>query len=196
MRTQPPSWAESLLQLFLAPEVFPGVSGDLLEQYRDSILPGRGLERADRWYVAQVLGFVSRRTLPWATLFAAAFLVRGALDVLRPTTDFHTRADVSTAIGVGLLLASGFSIARRSGSFFAGAAAGFATTVIACGLSIAGNALLLAFWHDPRVMSAVAAGGGVGEAFSMPVMLILPGIVFGGVGGLAGAGAKRFWRSV
>jgi hypothetical protein len=60
--------------------------------------------------------------------FAGAFLARGAFDVLRPTTDFHTRSQVSTAIAVALLLSSGFSIAWRSGSFFAGAASGFATT--------------------------------------------------------------------
>jgi hypothetical protein len=195
MRTKPPVWAESLLRLFLRPDIFAGVSGDLVEQYRDSILPARGLVRADRWYLRQVLGFVLRKTLPWAALFAGAFLARGAFDVLRPTTDFLTRSQVSTAIAVALLLASGFSNAWRSGSFFAGAAAGFATTATACVLSIAGNAVLLALWHDPRVMKAVAASGGLDEAFTLPAMLILPGIALAGVGGLVGAGTKRFSRS-
>ena len=196
MRTKPPEWAESLLRLFLKPDVFASVSGDLLEQYRDSILPARGLMRADRWYLAQVVGFVCRKTLPWAALFAGAFLTRGAWDVLRPTTDFHTRSQVSTAIAAALLLASGFSMAWRSGSFFAGAAAGFATTATACVLSIGGNAVLLALWHDPRVMSAVAASGGLDEAFLLPAMLILPGTALGGIGGLLGAGTKRFSRGV
>jgi hypothetical protein len=189
-------WAESLLRLFLKPDVFASLSGDLLEQYRDSILPARGLMRADRWYLTQVLGFVLQKTLPWAALFAGAFLARGALDVLRPTTDFHTRSQVSTAIAAALLLASGFSIAWRSGSFFAGAAAGFATTATACVLSIGGNAVLLALGHDPRVMSAVAASGGLDEAFLLPTMLILPGTALGGIGGLLGAGTKRFSRGV
>src|SRR5215469_2292674 len=136
MRTQPPIWAEWLLGIFLKPDVFASVSGDLLEQYRDSILPARGLMRADRWYLTQVLGFILRKTLPWAVLFAGAFLARGAFDVLRPTTDFHTRSQVSTAVAIAVLLASGFSIAWQSGAFLAGAAAGFATTVTACILSI------------------------------------------------------------
>jgi hypothetical protein len=62
-------------------------------------------------------------------------------------------------------------------------------------LSIAGNAVLLALWHDPRVMSAIAASGGLDEAFSLLAMLILPGIALGGIGGLVGAGTKRFSRS-
>jgi hypothetical protein len=195
MRTEPPVWAEALLRIFLRPDAFASISGDLLEQYRDSVLPARGLVHADRWYLKQVLGFVLRRTLPWASLFALAFVARGAFDVLLPTTDFHTRSEVSTAIAAGLLLAAGFSTAWRSRSFSAGAAAGFATTAAACVLSIGGNAVLLALWHDPRVMSAIAASGGVGEAFVLPVMLILPGIVLGGIGGIAGAGTNRLWRA-
>src|SRR5579871_2454974 len=104
MRTKPPVCVESLLRLFLRPDFFASVSGDLLEQYRDSILPARGLVRADRWYLAQALGFVLRRTLPWAALFAGALVVREALDVLRPASDFYTRSQVTTALSAGILL--------------------------------------------------------------------------------------------
>jgi hypothetical protein len=190
MRTKPPVWAESLLRLFLRPDVFASVSGDLLEQYRDSILPARGLLRADRWYLTQALGFVLRKTLPWAALFAGAFLARDALDVLRPTTDFYARSQVSTALAAGLLLTAGFSTAWRSGSFLAGVAAGFAITATACILSIGGNAVLLALWHDAAAVSARAASGGIGEAFVLPAMVILPGMALGGVGGLLGAGTR------
>jgi len=38
----PPRWAEALLRAFLKPGDFESVSGDLLEQYRDSIYPARG----------------------------------------------------------------------------------------------------------------------------------------------------------
>ena len=114
--------------------------------------------------------------------------------MLRPTTDFHTRAELSTGIGVGLLLSAGFSIARRSGSFLAGAAAGCAITAIASVLTIGGNVVRLALWHDPRVMSAVAASGGLDEAFSLPAILILPGVALGGIGGLLGAGSRCFSR--
>jgi heme/copper-type cytochrome/quinol oxidase subunit 3 len=184
-----------LLRLFLKPEVFTSVSGDLLEQYRDSIHPARGLLRADQWYVTQVLGFVLRGTRLWAVLFAAAYVARTAFDWLRPTTDFQTRSEVSTALAAGILLASGFWVAWRSGSFAAGAAVGLATTAIAAVLSIAGVAVLLAIWHDPQTMAAIRGSGDLEESLVLPTFLILPGVAIAGVGGLLGATAKRLVRA-
>ena len=195
MRTSPPPWAEALLRLFLKSDVFAGVSGDLLEQYRDSIHPARGTYAADQWYVWQVFGFVWRGARLWAALFAGAFVARTALDWLLPTTDFHARSEVSTALAAGLLLAAGLSTSWRSGSFGAGAMAGLATTVFAAVLSIGGTAVLLAIWHDPDTMTAIRGSGGLEEAFVLPVWLILPGGVIGGIGGFAGAAAKRVVRS-
>ena len=192
--TTPPNWAEALLRLFLRPDVFASVSVDLLEQYRDSIHPTRGRRRADRWYVTQVLGFVLRGARLWAALFAGAFVARNALDMLRPTTDFSTRAEVSTALAAGILLAAGFWTAWRSGSFAAGVASGLATTAVAAILDFGGSAALLAIWHDPHTMSAISASGGLDENFVLPVFLILPGVVIGGVGGVVGATARRFAR--
>jgi hypothetical protein len=180
-----------LLRLFLKPEVFAGVSGDLLEQYRDSIHPARGRLRADQWYVTQVLGFVLRGARLWAALFAGAYVARTAWDWLAPTTDFHARSEVSTALAAGILLASGFWAAWRSGSFASGAAVGLATTAMAAVLSIGGVALLLAIWHDPNTMTAIRGSGDLEESLVLPTFLILPGVALGGVGGLVGATAKR-----
>jgi hypothetical protein len=191
MRNTPPAWAEAFLRIFLRPEVFASFSGDLLEQYRDSILPARGLKGADRWYLAQVAGIVLRKSLPWAALFATAYVARMALDWLRPTAYFETRAQVSTAIAAAILLASGFFTSWKSGSFLAGAAAGLATTALATALSIVGTSLLLAIWHDPRTMTAIAGSGGLGEALFLPVWLVIPGVVISGLGGILGAGARR-----
>ena len=94
MSPTPPNWAEALLRVFLTPADFDSVSGDLLEEYRDSIRPVRGKSAADSWYVMQVLGFVWRSARIWAVLFAAAFVTRTALDWLAPPVDFHTRATV------------------------------------------------------------------------------------------------------
>jgi len=196
MRTGPPHWAEALLRLFLKREVFATVSGDLLEQYRDSIHPARGRLRADQWYMTQVSGFVLRGARLWAALFAAAYVARTALDWLRPTTDFHARSEVSTALAAGILLVSGFWTAWRSGSFAAGAAVGLVTTAIAAVLSIGGVALLLAIWHDPATMTAIRGSGNLQESLVLPTFLILPGMLIAGVGGVAGATAKRLLRPV
>jgi len=194
MNTHPPLWAEALLRLFLGPGVFANISGDLLEQYRDSIHPARGAARADAWYVAQVLRFVARKTLPWAALFAAAEAARAALDLLRPTTDFYLRSEVSTALAAGILLLAGFWTAWRSGSFSAGAAAGLATTAIAAALGIARATVFLAIWHDAGTLHALRASGGLEEFFLLPAFLVIPGMAIGGVGGLLGAAARRLLR--
>jgi len=191
MRTNPPVWAEATLRLLLRPDTVLSVSGDLLEQYRDSILPVRGLARADIWYLKQVLGFALRKVLLWAAMFAGAYVARFAWDVLQPTTDFHLRSQVTTFTSIGLLLAAGLWSAWRSGSFLAGMAAGFATVAVASVLSIVGNSIFLAFWHDAAAMRAISMSGGLDEAFLLPAFLIVPGIILGGIGGVVGAGARR-----
>jgi len=56
----PPRWAELLLRWFLTPEEAEVVLGDLLETYRDSILPQRGRLRANLWFVRQVPSYALR----------------------------------------------------------------------------------------------------------------------------------------
>ena len=61
---RPPRWAEALLRSFLSAAEAETESGDLLEAYRDSILPSRGRWRADVWYVRQVAGYIVRAPSP------------------------------------------------------------------------------------------------------------------------------------
>ena len=65
-RPHPPEWAEALLRISLKQSDREAVSGDLLEEYRESAIPGSGSRRADVWYVLQVAGFVWRATWFWA----------------------------------------------------------------------------------------------------------------------------------
>ena len=193
MRTSPPVWAEAILRTFLKTESFPNVSGDLLEQYRDSILPARGLLLADRWYVSQVFGFVLRGALPWAALFAGAAVARNTFDWLHPATDYHARALTSTALAVGILLVAGFWTAWRSGSFLAGVVTGLSASTVAAGLTIVGNAVLLAFSFG---IDPAQGSGGLDELFHLPVMLILPGMAVCSIGGFLGASARRITGAV
>jgi hypothetical protein len=183
-----------LLRLFVSLDTFASVSGDLLEQYRDSIHPARGPRGADKWYRTQVLGFVWRGSRLWAALFAGAYVARSVLDRLSPTTDFYMRSEVSTALTAGILLAAGFWTAWRSGSFAAGAIAGLAITAFAAVLDTGGTVALLAIWHDPGTLAAIGGSGGLQEDFVLPAFLILPGMAIAGVGGLVGAATKRLAR--
>src|SRR5262245_42530102 len=142
--TRPPEWAEALLWLSLKAADRDNVSGDLLEEYRASIVPTRGKTAADRWYVRQVSGFVWRTTRLWALMFSSAFLARTAYDWLVPTTDFHLRAQLSTDLGVAMLLLIGFWAGWRARSFAAGVAIAVAVSQIAALISVVGGGLLFA----------------------------------------------------
>jgi len=190
MTANPPRWAEALLRAFLKPGDFESVSGDLLEQFRDSILPARGQVRADLWYATQVFTFVSPGVRLFAALFSAQFLIRTALDWFLPTANFHFRSTASTAVGACTLSAAGFLAAWRSDSFATGAIGGSLTAAIAAIMSIAGGAVMLAIWHDPQTLAAIRGSGGIAEALTLPLFMVLPGALFGAFGGVASAGLK------
>lgn len=191
MSATPPHWAEALLTLVLKRDDVDSVSGDLLEEYRDSVLPIRGRRSADWWYVKEVFGFVWRSGYVSALLFAAAFLLRTALDWWLPPITFHTRALVSTTVATVILLSAGCWAAWRSGSFLAGTAAGLATAGAGAFVSVAGAAALLAFRHDPATMMAIQASGGLYEVFLLPFAIVVPAMCIGTLGGVVGAALRR-----
>jgi hypothetical protein len=191
MTAYPPRWAEALLRTLLKSGDFESVSGDLLEQYRDSIYPEYGRRRADLWYTSQVIAFVSPGVRFFAALFSAQSLTRTALDWFVPPMDFHTRSAVSTALAVMTLLAAGFWAAWRSDSFATGAVAGVVTAGLASITSIAGAVAMLAIWHDPQTMAAIRGSGGLEEIVSLPLTMVVPGLLLGAGGGVACTALKR-----
>ena len=74
---RPPRWAERLLRFFLKPRDRETVAGDLLEEYREGVLPTRGRARAQLWYLRQVLSLVDGVVLGavLGAVFGAANLV-------------------------------------------------------------------------------------------------------------------------
>lgn len=187
----PPRVAPAVLSTFLPSRVFESVAGDLLEEYRASIYSTRGRWRADLWYVAQVLSFLPSTIVVFAVLFSAQFLARTSIDFLVPTTDFHTRALVTTALSAGLLFTAGLWASWRCNSLTAGVMASLLTAVIAAAVSLVGAAILLAFWHDAQTMAAIRASGGLGEIFTMPLMTVVHAVMLGTVGGGISVGMKR-----
>jgi hypothetical protein len=82
--SHPPRWAEGVLRLFLRHDQTETAFGDLLEAYRDSILPQRGAWRADLWFIVQVAGYILRANTisPRHCLFGAGVLVFWLLALL------------------------------------------------------------------------------------------------------------------
>ena len=103
---RPPRWAEALLRLLLRPEDRESVSGDLLEAYRDAILPARG-KAADRWYVRQVAWYLLREVWVPGVLVGGALLIRYLYDALVPDTIYIVRSRImSNTISATCLLAA------------------------------------------------------------------------------------------
>jgi hypothetical protein len=55
---RPPVWAEVLLRAVLAQRSRDAIAGDLLEEYRESVVPAVGVFRARMWYIRQVFSFM------------------------------------------------------------------------------------------------------------------------------------------
>jgi hypothetical protein len=192
---RPPHWAEGVLRLVLRPDDFETVSGDLLEEYRQTVYPARGGGRADRWFVRQVAGFVWRATWLWGGAFAALMVGRDALDWFVPPASFKTRALVTTYAAMSVFVAVGFWTAYRTRSLRASAFAGIATGLIAKVLSNIGALILLAIWQDPQTMQAIERSGGLAEVFTWPSVGMVVGAVVALTGGLLGKTAASLFQT-
>ncbi len=192
----PPTWAEAILRLVLRRADRESVSGDLLEEYRDTIVPSRGQPAANLWYVRQVMGFIWRATWFWALLFSGSFVFRTAYDWLVPTTDFHVRAEWSTYVGVATFFVTGLWAAWRSGSFVAGPMVAAMTSLVAALFSVVGASLLVAILDSPQTRDAIAGSGGLDEVYFLPFMMIVPAVIIGGVAGALGSVGRKLFSTM
>lgn len=176
----------ALVQLVVRRDHRDNISGDLLEEYRERILPSRGAAAADRWYARQMLGYLWRATWLWAVMFATAALLRDALDRFDPPQSYYLRSLVTTYTAVALFASVGFFGARRTRSFVGGALAGFAVGLIAAVITVTASAVMLALAHDPRTMAAISRGGGLDEEFVLPFVIVVPGTVLATIAAVVG----------
>jgi hypothetical protein len=197
----PPLWAESLLRMLLAAKDRDSVSGDLLEEYRESIVPAVGAG-ADRWFVRQVAGYVLRAIWMWSVLVAAICLWRYLLDTLAPI--HYTRGVVALRSEVmswglaGTFFGCGAWHTWRTRNPITGLLLALATASIGGLLTILVTGVSLAIRHDPATMAAIAGSGGIDELWAIPLLLQpLAALVTGSAGALVGlaAGAIYDWSS-
>src|SRR5215472_7340333 len=108
----PPRWAEAFLRSILKPRDRETVSGDLLEEFRESAIPSMGLVRARFWYVRQVASLTDLPSLGgilspmhWvgvmlAVQFVFLFLIPRALGLRLELSLFVPVAVALAVIGV------------------------------------------------------------------------------------------------
>ena len=140
------------------------------------------------------MSMLKRSDFVWGALFGGAFLVRTALDWLVPTQDFSVRSAISTYVGIALLLVTGFWSAWRSGSLTSGTFSAVVAAAIGAIVSIVGAGAMLALFHDPQTLAAIEGSGGLGEVFTLPIMMVIPALILGTLGGALGAAANAKLR--
>jgi hypothetical protein len=192
---RPPRWAEAILRLLLKPEDRDSVSGDLLEEYRETIVPTLG-SAADRWYVRQVASFLLRASWVWGAMLGAALVIRYLFDTLVPPRDYFLRATILTYTIMAACLLSGFSTAWRGRSLRAGILISLSAATIGALISIVGSGVMLAIWHDAATLDAWRRSGGLDEALiDVPLKLVAIGATLGFGGAVFGKGMAVATRS-
>lgn len=192
---RPPRWAEAILRLLLKPEDRESVSGDLLEEYRETIVPALGLG-ADRWYVRQVASFLFRASGAWGAFLGAALVIRYLFDTLVPPTDYKMRATILTYTVIAACLLTGGNAAWQGRSMRAGILISISAATIGALISIVGSGVMLAIWHDPATLDAWRRSGGLDEALiDVPLKIVAIGAILGSGGALFGKGMAVALRS-
>jgi hypothetical protein len=182
----PPRWAEAVLGVLVPREQQESVTGDLLEEYRDSKVPVIGVRAANRWYVAQVAGTAWRLAAFSCVTAAVLHAWREGVDELVPVASYVTRSTILTYGMMAIYISAGFWVGWRIGRVAAG-------TLIAMLASLIG-------WSGAWVVAASLAlmrvpnrlyPGGVEEMFFLPLMILPVVVVLGTFGAVIGTAARR-----
>jgi len=187
----PPAWADRILRILAGSDRAEAVSGDLLEEYRDTVCPDRGPLRADFWFVGRVAGYAWRTVGIWAVALAALQLGRDMLDWFLPPLDYAMRSALTTYFAISLFMALGCWRAYTTRSLRASALASLMTGALAAAMKVAGIALVIMIWRNVQTERS----GGLEEALELPWLIILPGAIVSMIGGIIGKSISRFSRA-
>jgi len=186
----PPGWAESLLRLLLPRRDRDSVSGDLLEEYRETIVPSLGAS-ADRWYVRQVAAYALRQTWMWTAAVVVIDKVRFLFDIFVPIHYtpgvIATRSAIMSQALIATFAMCGAWHAWRTEHLRAGVLLAVLTAWIAGAFALMGAAAFLVFRHDSATMAAIQNSGGMDELWAIPLLLMpVAAFITGAAGAMAG----------
>jgi hypothetical protein len=127
-------WGDFMLRLLIRRRDRETISGDLLEEYREHVLPTKGPRAAHLWYVRQIVSFVS--PLAWGLVIG---VLLGTLQLV--DTAVEPLADDSAGAMIGILatmlalwtlasIAAGLPSRRFTHALVAGVLAGVATMAV------------------------------------------------------------------
>ena len=185
---RPPRWAAALLSWLLPSDESETVAGDLIEEYRDAVLPALGRRQADVWLVRQVAGFVWRAPVVWGLLVAGFISGRFLLDTFAPPASYAQRSFFTTWSSIVLYLLAGAWGARRTGRARTGTLVAVSAHAIGWSVNAAITAAVFVgvIRDDPEMLSVFQQTGDWGEQWLLPLMLLPFVIVLGSLGGVCG----------
>ena len=185
---QPPRWAAALLESLLPSGEAETVVGDLIEEYRDAVLPARGRRQADIWFVRQVAGFAWRAPVVWGLVVAAFIAGRFLLDTFAPPANYAQRSFFTTWSSIVLYLLAGAWGARRTGRTRAGVLVAVCAHAIGWIVSTAVTGVIFVgvIRNDAAMLNLFRETGGWGEQWLLPLMLLPFVLVLGSLGGVCG----------
>jgi hypothetical protein len=199
MTDHPPSWAESVLRALLRPRDRETVSGDLLEEYRETIRPTRGSRSANYWYMWQVGVFLWRLAWPWGLLIGAEAAIRTAFDTFLPPGlhNYGPRSAATTYIAVATALMVGFSGGYRTGYARSGTLLTLTSSMIGHVVSVAATSVLFfaVISRDPVMLSLFRVTGDWGEVLGLSLIFLPIVALLGTLGGLVGKSVGRMSRT-
>lgn len=195
--SEPPAWAQEVLTWLVPASSEESIPGDLLEEYRDTVLPSRGRWRANVWYVRQVGGFLFRLAWIFILVNASAIILRTVHDTFAPPDfsphSFQWMSMLSSYTAIAtFMLAGAYSGYRLEHVRAAGVTAMTAAALgHALGLSFDAAWFYAVIQHDPAKLNFFYVTGGWGEEIGMPIVITVLAAPLGLFGGFAGQLMRR-----
>jgi H+/Cl- antiporter ClcA len=127
-------WGDFVLRLLVRRRDRETISGDLLEEYRDHVLPTRGSLSARLWYIRQILSFVS--PIAWGFAIGVVLGTWQLVNTVRAPLADDDAGEMLFVVAVIVLLWTSVSVAtslptgRFRDAVVAGMLAGLATMAV------------------------------------------------------------------
>lgn len=185
----PPSWAAWLLATLVPRRYRDVLVGDILDRYRDQILPAQGRTHADRWFLARVAGWAWTESRAACLVVALSFLVGDGLYLELPDAGATMRTWLRATVPAATLAALGVRAGWRSG---AGAAVvtGFLASFLGTAAMLVLTTVTLAFVL-PQLMKIGMSWDSLRDLASVLRSATIAGTTASALGGFLGAMAAR-----
>jgi hypothetical protein len=176
------------------------VSGDLLEQYRETVFPARGALGANVWYVRQAAGFLWRSTWIFVVFFASILILRTIVDTFAPPGlaphSYQFRSALSGRSAIGTFLVAGLFAGYRTGRSSAGLLTALVTSAAGYAIAVCFDIVLFltVIQHDAEKLSLFYITGGWGEELGLPIIHTFIAAMLGLLGGTCGEYLSRIRR--